>query len=669
MTPRRLFVGLSCGLLVALVGIVASFAPALDVEERFGLAALFELRGPIRPPSNVVVLALDETSERDPSRPRSWPRWRHAELVKYLSARGARLIVFDLTFESPSADPREDESFAAAMRASGRVLLTQSLRPLGDRGMVEIEPVAPLAAAALGYAPFLLPKEERVNFYWSSFVGSRGAMPTLPVLAHQLFSRGEGAAYASERALPAQATSRYLNFYGPTRTIATLPYAVVSGWAGAFAADPADSFRDKAVFIGYSAATLDGQDRLRDNYRTVFSQRNGLDLNGVEIAATAFANLVTGSWLRPLGAEWHVAFLTGWGIALGLACCCLRPLPATLIVASAALAYMTVAHHEFSSSALWLPIVVPLALQAPLAGIAGLGLHYFASKRERDDIRHAFGHFLPNAVVDQLTRNMGQLSRRHDVVFGACLASDVEGYTAIAEQMEPSELGQLMNAYFAELFVPVERSQGVIVDIVGDAMVAVWAQAVAPRSLRANACRAALDIAARLESFNTQPAERPLMRTRLGLHAGDMVVGSVGASGHFEYRAVGDIVNTASRIQGLNKVLGTQLLASSATVDALVEFTTRPLGEFLFAGKSRAVEVVELVGPAEDDAPWLLVPFADALASYRERHWALAAEQFGRILEKVPDDGPSLFYLGLCRRLADAPPAGAWHPTIHVDAK
>ena len=97
-----------------------------------------------------------------------------------------------------------------------------------------------------------------------------------------------------------------------------------------------------------------------------------------------------------------------------LACACLRPLPATLAVVSAAFAYIVAAHHEFASSALWLPVVVPLAVQAPLAGIAGLGLHYFTGKREREEIKRAFGHFLPKAVVDQLARNMGQLSRRHE---------------------------------------------------------------------------------------------------------------------------------------------------------------------------------------------------------------------------------------------------------------
>ena len=151
-----------------------------------------------------------------------------------------------------------------------------------------------------------------------------------------------------------------------------------------------------------------------------------------------------------------------------------------------------------------------------------------------------------------------------------------------------------------------------------------------------------------------------------------MLVGSVGASRHFEYRAVGDIVNTASRIQGLNKILGTRLLASEATVDGLEQFATRPLGSFLMAGKSTAVSLVELLGPRQGIDPHLsslCEMFSGALDAYRAGQWRDAADRCESILRSAPDDGPARFYLVRCKHLLLNPPDADWTPTIRIDAK
>jgi adenylate cyclase len=237
-----------------------------------------------------------------------------------------------------------------------------------------------------------------------------------------------------------------------------------------------------------------------------------------------------------------------------------------------------------------------VGIQTPLALFVGVWLHHRDSAREREVIKRAFSYFLPSAVVEQLAQKLGPVTGGNKVVFGACLATDVENYTTLAEHMEPGRLGELMNAYYSELFVPVERSQGVVVDVVGDAMVAVWAKASSPVDVGTRACSAALAIVDALERFNAAPAGRPLLTTRLGLHTGDMLVGSIGGSGHYEYRAVGDVINTSSRIQALNKVLGTRLLASQETVADLPAFATRALGTYLLAGKTRPVSIVELLG-------------------------------------------------------------------------
>ena len=162
------------------------------------------------------------------------------------------------------------------------------------------------------------------------------------------------------------------------------------------------------------------------------------------------------------------------------------------------------------------------------------------------------------------------------------------------------------------------------------------------------------------------------MLTRLGLHSGQMLLGNIGASRHYEYQAVGDMVNTATRIQGLGKYLGTRMLASEETVDGLEEFLTRPVGCFLLAGKTEAVCVVELGSRKEDANPrasMLYEKFAGALEAYRAKRWRDAASRFSDILDAFPEDGPSRFYLQRCESYVLKPPDEPWQPTVRIDQK
>jgi adenylate cyclase len=327
---------------------------------------------------------------------------------------------------------------------------------------------------------------------------------------------------------------------------------------------------------------------------------------------------------------------------------------------------------RFTQASWCWPTVVPVGMQIPMALFASLGFRLGGMRQEREAIRQAFGHFLPGSVVDQLAQGLGPVTQGNRVVYGSCLATDAANYTALAEQMDPARLAELMNDYFAQLFVPVERSGGVVVDVVGDAMVAIWVAPSSSAALRRNACEAALEIVQAVERFSLPLPDRPGLPTRLALHAGDMLVGNIGASRHYEYRAVGDIVNTASRLQGLNKVLGTRLLATSVTVQGLDDLVVRRLGSFVLAGKAAALTVVELMGrqgQASAACRLLCQRFEVALACHDAGDWSGAAEQFASLLQAAPDDGPSRFYLDRCHALMQAPMPATWHPTIVIDTK
>ena len=679
MTIRHNAAALWLGLLVAAAGALAVLADtSMGVDESLGLRWLFALRGPVAPPPQLLVVAIDEPSAQAlglPERPKGWPRRLHAEVVEHLARAGASVICFDLLFDTPSADPAEDQALAAAMARAGNVILTESVRVESvalHGGAAHLEtvtrPIAEFERAARGLAAFLLPKASRVNTYWA-FHNAQADAPSLPLLAYRLHSAKHGTSAAPL----APETEPYLNFYGPPRSIPTLPFAKVLQDARSGAPAGASSVAGKAVFIGYSAASPAGQDRLRDDYRTVFSQADGFDLSGVEIAATAFGNLLEGRQLQALSLPGRLALAALMGLALGLMCFSLRPPLALLAVLVFALVYLGLVYAAFVAQSQWLPSVVPLAAQAPLALAAGMALHYRRLQQERESIRRALGYYLPRSLVEDFARTGGPSTQSNRVLYGSCLASDIQGYTGIAETLAPAALGTLMNDYFAALFTPVEKSGGSVVDLVGDAMVAIWVKPNVARELRDRACHGALDAVAGLERFRRHDAgRRPALPTRFGLHAGDMLIGSIGGGGHFEYRAVGDIINTAARIQSLNKLLGTELLASAVSVEGLDDLALRPLGDFLLAGKANSVEVVEILGPKDrlsDAQRALLDGFAKALAAYRSRRWNEASTGLAELLQDWPEDGPCRFYRQRCDQLQAQPPGDDWDATIVVTDK
>lgn len=423
---HRQFAGLALGLTIGLLGVVLQLTPwGLELEQSIGLYWLFHLRGAVRPPDDVVIIAIDKPSSDKlwlPVKPSEWPRGTHARLLAETTRGGAEVVVFDLSFATPSRTPGHDQELAATIRAAGNVVLVEPLhREVRDNIWIETSspPISILAEAAQAHAPFTLPKASRVDAYWT-FKESAGDVPTLPVVAFHVFAlqahdtlakvwaRAEQSSVLPDRAmlatpenlntfvhqlrrgleghpelrerisqqlqhsrartgdskaehvvnallsLHAGEDERYLNFYGPPRTIKTVPYhEVVEKGASSTGRPPLlGAFRGKAVFVGFSAAGPEEQDHIRDDYDTVFWRGDGLGLSGVEIAATAFANLLEDRSLRPLPIAATLALLMLWGVTLGILLPILRPTLALGLVLLVAATYLFFAEHGFKEEAL-----------------------------------------------------------------------------------------------------------------------------------------------------------------------------------------------------------------------------------------------------------------------------------------------------------------------------
>jgi adenylate cyclase len=693
----------------------------LDLDEQTGLWVLFSLRGAQAPPEGVVVVSVSRESAAGVGQTNQldeWPRSLHAQLIHALAEARVEVVVFDVLFDK-SREPREnDDRLAASIAAAGNVLLFEGVRPEevdGERLDRRVPPLPMFQDAALATAPFVLPRVPiRVAQFWTF---GRGApdVPSLPSVALQVTSlpaytelvaalqevrpdaaeRMPASSYAlledrsivagmtelrrlfrEDRSLAAQLyprlrtdaarrlvdlysgpDGRYINYFGPPQSIRTLPYDLVLNDAQNL------DLAGKVLFVGFSESS---QSEEQDWFHSVFSQRSGAVMSGVEIGATAFANLRDGRTLRALSMPRHLLLVLLWGILLGTLLGVL-PIGRGLAVAMLLGAlYVLVAYESFADRLLWLPLLVPLAVQLPLGMAGGFLSRYRELKDQRERVQTVLGYYAPPHVVRRLAEESVSLEADKQLVHGTCLFTDAEEYTTISEALHPDDLRKLMNEYYQVMFAAVTRHGGHISDTAGDSMVAVWTTAEPDAASRARACRAAGEILDALADFNRHRGRQQLP-TRIGLESGQLLLGNVGAGQHFEYRAIGDIVNTASRLQGLNRVLGTRVLISAATL-AGTGLQARDLGVFLLRGKTTPLRVYEPVLGSGGVDRQLVEPFAEALACVHREAWPEARQRFARLVASYPADGPAAFYDALMTDYERRPPTD-WRGYVSVNAK
>jgi len=468
--------------------------------------------------------------------------------------------------------------------------------------------------------------------------------------------------------LYAGSNRRYLNYYGPPHTVTTVPYYRALQLGDNKQSSPLVDFKGKAVFVGLSERILAER---KDSFYTVFSQANGVFIGGVEIAATAFLNMVEDTAVKPVSPLSYILIILIWGIVAGFVCRISSVLIAALSVVGMSALYLFAATYFFKMDGTWYPIVIPLFAQSPLALAGAVLWSYAETNKERQQIRKALAYYVPDEVVDQLAKNMVDIKNSGSMVYGACLFADVAGYTTLSEKMSPQQLSDLMHKYFEATFEPVKKHGGIVVNLKGDSFLAIWKAARMDDELRRQACLAALDVAEAVHRFN-ETLDNLNLPTRVGVHSGQIFLGNIGAGDHYEYGPTGDTVNTASRMDGLNKYLGTEVLASAEIVEGFDGLLKREVGKFMLKGKAEPMIVHELLGDlegADDKQKKACKQFADALDAFRRRLWDEAEEKFKQLNQISATDGPAQFYLNLCEQYKIKPPEEGWDGVIVLDEK
>jgi len=369
---------------------------------------------------------------------------------------------------------------------------------------------------------------------------------------------------------------------------------------------------------------------------------------GVLIHATAINNLLRRDVLRELPPTGDAAITGGAGI-LAATVSVLTPLG----MAAMALAAGVVLYGALATVAMHGGLVLPLLAPPIVVALAfGLILVYRITITDKDKrrLRQMFARYLSSELVDQMVKEerLPELGgERREMSF---LFTDVAGFTTMAERMDPNVLAPILNRYLDGACEVIKRNGGMVNEFIGDAILAFFGapQAQPDHAARAVACARELDSFAEAFRQAQEDDDVPFGRTRIGVHTGTVFVGNVGSdSVKMKYSALGDVVNTASRLEGLNKFFGTRVMVSGDTLARSGETRVRPLGHVILKGRHEPIDVFELIEEPRCASA--------AIARYREAYRLLdagdpgAAAAFGALAAELPGDGCVALHLDRLR--------------------
>lgn len=597
---------------LAMLG-VANLPEGRLLEREYGLPLLYKLRGDVPVPPGALVIGLDDVSvdwlaswagkppETAPKMqacipPRAKGLLREATninhisrpvfacLVRELVARNAQLIVFDINFNRGKVD---DDLLADAIGAAGNVLLFESMTTDENGNPLRHSPLAKFRDRALGTMAFHVDSErgEIVTSYitsWAQTIAEQVHFGDLRAMPDRAWAEYTG------RPLPTgQPRLQPIWLYGPPRSVPTV--RLRDALDPTVDALPAD-LSQTAVFIGSS----DPEDaEIDDHFLVPTSGRGNLLIGGVELGATAFLNRLHGTMLNrmPGWAEGALVFLVALAGGLSVVLLSGRRLWLTIGVIFAG--YLAVAAFVFQIWLLWLPVALPAFLTTLCVALAAISTRYFFA-------RALVSRLAPRQVASILLDGTDAERRATRIEQATIMFTDLRGSTGMAERLDAWDYAEVMNAYYDTATDVVEHHGGMVIEFLGDGIVAMFSESVTGGEHAARGIDAARDMVDRIRALNDQSDTSCTLSIRIGLNSGLTSTGEIGARHRFNFKALGEVVTVASRLEQLGKsLIGNEqhiVLISHSTQQSarLPETVLDALGPQLLRGREAALDVFRL---------------------------------------------------------------------------
>ncbi|MDO9209813.1 MAG: CHASE2 domain-containing protein [Deltaproteobacteria bacterium] len=429
---------------------------------------------------------------------------------------------------------------------------------------------------------------------------------------------------------------------------------------------PVNAFRGKIVLVGATAIGI--YDIRVTPFDHVFP--------GLEVHANVIDTILKQQFLyRP---NWVTLFdllaIIVLGLILGIILPKVKALWGALIGISLFFAFVLTSNQLFQKQGIWVNQTYPL-FNLVLTYLMITGYRYMTEERERKKVRGAFQYYLNASVVEQMLKDPEKLKLGGEKKDLTVLFSDIRGFTSISEHMTPERLVKFLNEYLTKMTDIVFKYDGLLDKYMGDAIMAIWGAPLDQSDHPLRACYTALEMVEELRLLQQRWATEGMSRMNIGIgiNAGPMVVGNMGSERRFDYTVMGDSVNLGSRLEGLNKLYGTNIIISEMTYERVrEEILGRELDLVRVKGKDQPVKIYELLSRRAKTLPEqkaLAEEFQAALGEYRNRNWETARKIFQSILERYPEDGPARLYVERCQTLEKTPPPEDWDGVYTMTTK
>ena len=570
------------GVAAAAIALLAWGAGTLDRLERVALDQRFQVRGDRSPPKDVVVVGVDENTQKTSLGRWPFPRAEQARVIDNLTAAGAAVIAYDIEL-STATDDADDQAIYAALDASQRVVLaTSDYSPSQGPNVIFTDEDLARAGVRVGHVAF---PETPDNVFRRVPLGVDG-LPSFSAVA---------AARFTGRAVPGAGGdgSVLIDYAGGPGTVRRIPYEDV--FSGRFSRS---AVRGKVVVVGLTGLTLG------DTHPTPFG---GTPMSGPEINADAIATFIAG---EPLGDApgWLDALAVVVMAGLGAAAALRGPAWVTIVAALAvAAAFLVVAQLAFDGGTV-LRVPDPL-LALGLAAAGGVAVNFAVVDRQRRRLRAEFARFVPEGVVEDVMASAGDAGRLGGRrIYCTVMFADLRGFTAVAERVPPETVIEVLNRYLGEMSDAILDEGGTVVSYMGDGILAIFGAPIERPDHADRAVAAARRMRdERLPAFNAWCAGRVPgdgFRMGVGIATGFVMSGNVGSERRMEYAVVGDTANVAARLEALTKETPAMILISDATRAAL----TAPAPDL------EAVGALDVRGRRVPTAVWTLTDPASAVS-------------------------------------------------------
>jgi PAS domain S-box-containing protein len=282
-------------------------------------------------------------------------------------------------------------------------------------------------------------------------------------------------------------------------------------------------------------------------------------------------------------------------------------------------------------------------------------------------LHDAFKRYVPPSVSELIAQDPQRLRLGGEDKVLSVLFSDLIGFTSIAEKYPPKEMVTLLSDYFSEMTAQVFRYEGTLKEYVGDELMAIFGAPVDQIDHAYRGCATAIAMRDRLSKLRKEWVKtgRPELKARIGLNTGPMVVGNLGSPYRFSYGVLGDHVNLASRLEGLNKVYGTDILLGENTAEQVMDrFHLREIDQVRVKGRKQPVRIFELISDISDPLPEngkaALDLYAEGLYAYRSQKWDDAISAFREVQGIWNNDRPADVMIERCRLCKQSPPGDGW---------